>query len=171
MSYFDSVWDSRVWAWTIGTIGVIVFGVAVILFRVAPKDSLSALRWGGLIVLPLLVALAFAPRGYGIDGSTLRVRLVAAAFTYDLKQLSEASLVDVRDAFGAGTWRVFGVGGLFGYYGYFKSPKLGKFLAFVTARDELVLLRFGNKVLVLSPHNARDFLQQVQAASKATHFF
>jgi hypothetical protein len=48
--------------------------------------------------------------------------------------------------------RTFGVGGLFGYYGYYYSSSLGKLILYTTQRKNLILIeqKVGRKVL-LSP--------------------
>lgn len=164
MSYYDSVWDFRVWVWTLAAGGLVCFGLWI-LFR-ASKNAGLAIGAGSAILVVVVLALALAPRGYEIQGTTLKVRLVLATRTYDLTQIKEARTVSAKEVFPPGTWRVFGVGGLFGYYGYFKNAKLGRFLAFVTDRNSLVLLRFPEKTIVISPRNPQSFLEQVQLALK-----
>jgi hypothetical protein len=74
----------------------------------------------------------------------------------------EASERSGNEVFSGGTLRTFGCGGFFGYFGYFWNPDWGRFLAFATNREELVVLRFRDRVLVISPHGRQSFLQEAQ---------
>jgi hypothetical protein len=109
---------------------------------------------GGLLVLS-----ALAPRGYSVEGKSLKVHTVALTLSYDLERLTNVQPVDPEDVFPAGTLRIFAVGGLFGSYGFFKTPNRGVVRAFVTNRSNLVLLEFGERVLVLSPDSPSEFVR------------
>lgn len=162
---YEVIWDSRVWGWSLGTLGLVALALFMLL-----RGSLFAtpMRFGAagiaaiFILIAIVAALAFAPRGYVIEGKKLHVRTVMARFTYDLSQLSDVRVAAAREVFSPGTVRTFGVGGLFGYYGYFKNPQLGKFLAFATDRKRLVVLRFPQKTLVISPHDPHGFLREAK---------
>lgn len=165
MIYFKVIWDSWVWGWSLGILGLL----ALVLFSLLRASLFATPRHFGVagiaatfILIVIVAALLFAPRGCVIDGKKLHVCTVMAKFTYDLSRLSEAHVATAGEVFSPGIWRLFGVGGLFGYYGYFKNPQLGKFLAFATDRNRLVVLRFPQKILVISPHDPQGFLQQVQ---------
>ncbi len=172
MSYYKAVWDLSVWGWTLGISAFLAF-VFYRILRVtllATPQQFGVVGAIGVITLVLvLVPLAFAPRGYEIRGKTLRVRTILARLSYNLSTLSEARVADPSEVFSwRNTLRTFGVGGLFGYYGYFWNPRLGKFLAFATNRKHLVVLRFPaalglpGRTLVVSPHDPHGFVQQVK---------
>jgi len=163
MSY-RAVWDSRVWAWSAGTLAVLALVLLMLLresFFARPMRFGVAGLAAVLIVVLLVATVAFAPRSYVVDGTNLHVRTVLARFTYDLRHLSEVRTASAKEVFSPGTLRTFGSGGLFGYYGYFKNPRLGKFLAFVTNLDRLVVLRFPQGTLVISPDDPQGFLQEL----------
>ena len=121
---------------------------------------------GAVLLLPLLVALAFAPRGYEVTDRTLTVRMVACSARYNLADLKQAEIAAPGEVFGFPTWRMFGVGGLFGYCGRFRNARLGSFVAFVTDKRKLVLLRFSTKTLVVSPDLPADFVERVGAGAR-----
>ena len=53
------------------------------------------LAWGAVLLLPLLVALAFASRGYEVTDKTLTVRMVACLARYNLADLRRAEIASV----------------------------------------------------------------------------
>ena len=52
---------------------------------------------------------------------------------------------------GARQQRLCGIGGLFVFCGLFWSRKLGRYRAYITDPRRAVVLRFGNKVVVVTP--------------------
>ena len=59
-------------------------------------------------------------------------------------------------------FRLFGVGGLFGYFGKFVYYKIGSVDLYSTNKSNQVLIRFsGHKQIVLSPENPEQFIRQI----------
>ena len=170
MSFQLATRDGRVWGWSVATL--LFLGLVVTaLVRVSLAARPPRIGMEGAIAIALLLVIfltfSFAPRSYEINGKMLRIRTVAfSVLSYDLSQLTEARSVNGGDVFSPGTWRVFGVGGLFGYYGVFRNSTLGNFTAFVTNRGNLVLCRFRDRTLVLSPRDSDSFLRHVRSASQ-----
>ena len=92
--------------------------------------------------------------------------MLARSMRYDLAKATSAGTAERADVFGPGTLRTFGVGGLFGYYGRFRNPRLGNFVAYVTNTHSLVVLRFPDNAVVVSPDDRAAFLNQVQTILK-----
>ncbi len=70
-------------------------------------------------------------------------------------------LRELRAATGAdlsGCIRLFGNGGLFGYYGIFSTSKLGKSSWYVTRRDNMVVTIVPAKTALFSPDDVDGFL-------------
>jgi hypothetical protein len=55
-----------------------------------------------------------------------------------------------------------GSGGGFGIYGYFYSPNLKDFRAYMTRRNKLVLIRTLHETFVLTPDDPEGFIAAVQ---------
>jgi len=165
MSHYQAVWDWRTRGITLAVTAILV-SVAVPLVRstlhAIPRPYGTLAGFGAVVILLALVTIIFAPRAYDIDGRTLHVRTLATRFAFDLTRLWEASERSGNEVFSGGTLRTFGCGGFFGYFGYFWNPDWGRFLAFATNREELVVLRFRDRVLVISPHGRQSFLQEAQ---------
>ncbi len=164
MSHYHSTWDSSVWAWTLGSLGLVSVLLVVVLLRARTSHTISLVT-AAILILPLMLVVPFAPRGFEISGSTLRIKTLLTSFRYDLRKVRGATIASPAAVFSGGTWRAFGVGGLFGYYGYFNSPQFGYLLAFVTNTEKLVMLPFPARVLVISPDRPQEFLREVQSVS------
>jgi hypothetical protein len=106
----------------------------------------------------LIVALAFAssPRGYSLSGQTLVVKRLIGKVKIPLDTLREARAATSDDL--QGCLRLWGSGGLFGYYGLFQTAVLGTCSWYVTDKSKLVLLVTGAKTLLVSPDDRDDFL-------------
>lgn len=56
-------------------------------------------------------------------------------------ELSEVEINHISEKDMAMTKRLFGSGGLFGYIGWFRNPKLGKFYMIANSKKDLVLIK------------------------------
>jgi hypothetical protein len=104
--------------------------------------------------------LAFAPRECTIVGNELRVKTFVVTLKYDLTQMRGAMAVSREDIRFGKTIRLFGAGWPLKPYGYFSNAKLGRFLAFVTDWQKMVLIVFPDKRLLVSPENPRIILDR-----------
>lgn len=118
-----------------------------------------------MLVVPLATR-AWAPRGYRIADGRFFVERGIGAIALPLSAIIEARRVQQQD-FG---WlvRLFGSGGVHGYYGRYRASTLGALDFQATRRDTLVLLRRGDgrRPLVLSPDDP-DALVAALAATGA----
>jgi hypothetical protein len=104
-----------------------------------------------LALVPLGVAWAMSPREIVVERGELRIeRRAWLPLRVSLASIASASPLD---RLGAGTIRVFGVGGYFGSYGLFYSRQLGRFRLYATRSGQAVLVkRVGDEVpFVLTP--------------------
>jgi hypothetical protein len=104
--------------------------------------------------------LAFAPRECTIVGNELRVKTFVVTLKYDLTQMRGAMAVSREDIRFGKTIRLFGAGWPLKPYGYFSNAKLGRFLAFVTDWQKMVLIVFPDKRLLVSPENPQMILDR-----------
>ena len=57
--------------------------------------------------------------------------------------------------------RVFGVGGLFGYFGLFRNSRYGTMIWYATRRDQFVVIERSNgKTIVLTPDDPNLFVSE-----------
>ncbi len=116
----------------------------------------------GLSLLVILVSFAYSPRGYFLEGGSLSVKRLVGTARIPLDNVHE-----VRRAVGVdfgGAIRLWGSGGLFGYYGLFRSATLGKSTWYLTNRTNAVVLVTAAKTVLLSPDDPEQFLAAIRAA-------
>lgn len=114
---------------------------------------------GCLCMLVVLGGYAYSPRGYTIqEGSIIVKRLIGnARIPLDgLREVRTAAADDFR-----GCIRLWGSGGCFGYYGVFRTSKLGRCTWYVTNRRHAVIVIVGEKTALFSPDDVDGFLAAV----------
>lgn len=113
------------------------------------------------LLLIILVSYAYSPRGYAVDGLSITVERLAGPVGIaldDIRELRRATPDDFR-----GTIRLWASGGLFGYYGLFRTSKLGKSSWYVTNRKNSVVVITGAKTTLVSPDDVEGFLNAIRA--------
>jgi hypothetical protein len=162
---FSAPWDRALVVSTLAALaGLLVVAVA---------GSGGALR-AGLRGTALAVGLAcaavavggwaLAPRGFEVGAGKLRVlRNGWRALEVPLAEIRAVAHTDPGVL--AGAIRILGTGGLFGYYGLFRSPSLGAFRLYATRSEGLVLVRAARRSLVLTPEPADVFVTALLAAA------
>ena len=66
-----------------------------------------------------------------------------------------------------GSLRTMGIGGLFGFVGYFHNEILGSYRAYATNELNTVVLVFDGETIVVTPDDPEAFVEAVKAASPA----
>jgi hypothetical protein len=77
----------------------------------------------------------------------------------DVREVRRSTPDDSR-----GCIRLWGSGGFFGYYGLFRSAKLGKFTGYVTNRNNSVVVITGSSTALFSPDDVDGFLAAIRDA-------
>jgi hypothetical protein len=115
----------------------------------------------GVGVLVLVLAYGWSPRGYAVsDGSILVKRLMGNA-RVRLEGVREARPATGDDF--RGCIRLWGDGGLFGYYGVFRTSKLGTSTWYLTNRSNAAVVITADKTALFSPDDREGFLAAVRA--------
>ncbi len=109
----------------------------------------------------ILLAYGFSPRAYLVAGETVRVQRLIGAAVIPLRAVGDARRA-TRDDF-RGCIKLFGSGGLFGYYGLYRTSSLGKSTWYLTSRSKAVVLHTGGKTSLFSPDDTEGFLEALQA--------
>jgi hypothetical protein len=148
---FTASWDSLTKVIS-AVVVVLLLGPAIFVLR-SPLAS-------GIGILVLVLAYAWSARGYQIIDGTLRIRRLAGSVRIPLESIREARQATPEDL--SGCVRLFGSGGLFGWYGLFRTSKLGKSTWYVTDRSHAVVLVTPEKTLLISPDEVERFLGVVR---------
>jgi hypothetical protein len=143
---FSASYDST--AKTLSTVVCAILAVVAIVTR--------SFVGAGLAGASVALCYAYSPRGYAIrEGSIFVKRLIGnVCIPFD-------GVVAIRKAAAddfAGCIRLFGSGGLFGYYGLFRTSKLGTSRWYVTNRSQAVVVVTRSRPVVLSPDDVTGFL-------------
>lgn len=117
----------------------------------------TAYFMAGFFLLIYGITYAFRPISYTLSPDQLIINRPVAPVKIDRSIVQSAELLE-KDAI---RWsvRIFGVGGLFGYFGKFANTKIGGMTWYATRRSKAVLLRMVNgKRIVLTPDEPERFV-------------
>ena len=158
MNNFAAPWSkSLIVASTFATL--VCLGASYALWTL-PMDAPESIRFG-LALLPLAIILLcalFVVRGYSITNDTL---LIARLFWKTRVPLSGLQSVKFDPDATRRSIRTFGNGGFFAFTGYFRNNEVGTYRAFMTDRRRAVLLRFPDRVIVVSPDRPEEFASAI----------
>lgn len=108
----------------------------------------------------ILGALGFGIFGYHIEDGELKILRLGWSKNIDL---SEIKNVKYSPHAMTGSVRTFGIGGLFGYVGYFRNSILKSYKAYVTHRDKTVVLTTEDGEIVISPDDPEAFVAAIKS--------
>lgn len=112
------------------------------------------------LILVLLGTWAFSPKGYEIRNGKLTIKRIIGDFDIGLHEIIGVKELTTEET--KGTIRTFGVGGLFGYFGRFYIPKIGRVIFFATQRkNKVLIIKKDEKQFILSPDD-EQFLQYLK---------
>ena len=151
--HFFAPWSTKLKLMTGGLAAILIVAAAV---TAGP---------GSLVILAiLLVAAAFAIRGYSVMDGRLLIHRLGWSNKFDLSELVSA---EVSPGATMGSLRTMGIGGLFGFVGHFHNEILGSYKAFATNELNTVVLVFGDQTIVVTPDDPEEFVEAVTAAKAA----
>ena len=115
------------------------------------------------IIVPVVIVsiyvftFFFAPKAYIVTSDALCVvRRINKKEIYK-QQIKSARVLNANEL--QGTIRVFGVGGLFGYFGKFHQSNFGSLTLYATRRDRCVLLMTDDKKIIVTPDEPDEFIK------------
>ena len=135
-----------------------VICVMLVVIAAATRIELAA----GVGVILIGLSYGYSPRRYTVSERSVMVsRLIGNVRIPldDVREIRSAAADDLRGAI-----RLWASGGLFGYYGLFRTPKLGKCTWYLTNRSHAVVLITGAKTALFSPDDVDGFLAAVRTA-------
>jgi len=108
----------------------------------------------------LLAAYAYSVRGFHLQDGAIVIKRLVGDVTIPISAITEIRRATPDDL--RWTIRLMGSGGLFGYYGLFRTSALGKCTWYVTNRSNNVVVRTASKVMLLSPDEPDAFVAAVR---------
>ncbi len=156
---------SAPWSTSLRLITLLSTGVLLSLPLFALVNNVGDMRFEFAIVIVLLpvtilvISAFFMIRGYEVRNNVLHIQRLGWRTTLDLVGLESA---ETDPEAMKGSIRLFGNGGLFCFAGKFRNKKLGSYRAFATDRKLAVVLKFRNKVVVVTPDKPVDFCELVK---------
>jgi hypothetical protein len=114
-------------------------------------------------VLIFVAVYAWSPKGYAISERSVVVNRLIGNLRVPLDGIREVRAATADDF--RGCLRLFGNGGLFGYYGLFRTSKLGKSTWYVTNRGNAVVVIAGAKTALFSPDDVDGFITAIRASA------
>jgi hypothetical protein len=107
----------------------------------------------------ILGVYAYSPQSYAVRERSIVVKRLIGNVRIpldDVREVRAAAADDFR-----GCIRLWGSGGCFGYYGLFRTSKLGKCTWYVTNRRHCVVVITGAKTAVFSPDDVQSFVAAI----------
>jgi hypothetical protein len=136
----------------------VISAAIFILFLMIAADTKSLVS-EGIFALLFAAAYAWSPTGYEIAEGQVVIRRWIGNVRIPVNGIREIRLATRDDL--SGSMRLFGSGGLFGYYGLFRNSKLGAGNWYVTDRSRSVVLVGDSGTAIVSPDNPADFIAAI----------
>ncbi|MDE6586809.1 MAG: PH domain-containing protein [Paramuribaculum sp.] len=115
----------------------------------------------GMIVFLMLCVLIYMPLSISADANGLVVRRPLKSKTIQLSEIQSIALCQSA----VEKLRYFGSGGFFGYWGWFRDRRYGKYFAYYGNTSNCFLLRLNDgRQYVLGCENPQAIVETVQAA-------
>lgn len=113
-----------------------------------------------LLAVLLIIAIIYAPRSYSLTDKQLIIHRWAGYKMIPLQDIQSAQHIESKKL--RWSWRKFGVGGFFGYYGKFYNSKFGTLTYFATQLKNFVMIELKNgKKIILTPDDI-SLVQRLQ---------
>jgi len=157
-SAFKAPWATSLLVMT--SVGcIILLVVPLISFTTRPpRDFTGQVLTTVLPLLILFAALFYSVRGYLLTSSTLYIQRLGWSSKIELVDIINAE-IDPQAM--EKSIRLWGNGGLFSFTGNFRNRKLGFYQAYATDPRRAVILRFPQRIIVLTPDNPEHFVSEV----------
>ncbi len=165
MRRFGAPWDRQLLTSTIALLAVIAI-TAIVGTAGAIQANLRGIALAVTVFSSgvAIGAWALAPRGFAIgDGRLRMLRNGWPSFKVRLEDVRSVAILEPNAL--NGSLKIFGMGGLFGFYGLFRSPTLGSYRLHATRSGGLVLVRTATHTHVLTPDPPDDFAEALLAAA------
>ena len=127
----------------------------------AHDNALVSLLVTVMLLLIYAITYCYRPVNYQIKNNNIVVHRYASNVVFSRNEIKSVQLVTPQKLQGA--IRIFGVGGLFGYFGKYINRDLGYMTWYATQRDnEAVLIELNNqKKIIITPDKPEQFVDEL----------
>jgi len=145
------------------SIVVLLIPVALFILPVAliKDQNIIPILTSLFLVIVFLISWLLHPTSYEITNEELLIHRPKGPIKISLTDIQ--SIEKTEPGFSI---RLFGSGGLFGYFGLFSSNKLGKHHRYTGNNENLVLINAGKKKYLLSIHDELFFEELIKRTRK-----
>ncbi len=112
-----------------------------------------------LLIALILLTYLWSPRSYSVSAESITVNRLVGGRRIPLTQVRELRRATPEDL--SGRIRLWASGGLFGYFGLFRTAKLGASRWYITNRRNIVILSTVAGTTLFSPDDVDAFLAAV----------
>jgi len=132
--------------------------IAILIFMPLMVFSMAILA---LIVPPLILLGCYWYRvtGYQVDANRITINRLASDVDIPLGKVES---IDFDPEAMKRSLKSFGNGGVFGFYGKFWNRKYGRYRAYVTDLNKVVVIRAGGTIYMLSPEQPEKFIDKIK---------
>ncbi len=138
--------------------------IVIVVFQLVlfiQKDEYSSLFVIAVLLIIYGITYCYHPVNYRIENNNIIVRRYASNVVFSRNEIKHIEIVSpqkLRNAI-----RIFGVGGLYGYFGKFINRDLGYMTWYATQRDnEAVLIELNNsKKIIITPDQPEQFVAEL----------
>lgn len=155
---FGASWSRSTW---LLSALFLLCGLAVWAFSYSgPPPTLIFYLTGVGLALAAGWAFCFGPVGYRVDDAGIAIQRRAGEKRMPFSAIRSARLMEPSELDRV-TWRWPAVGGLFGFWGWFDTPALGRHLWYASRDENLVLVQALQGPIVFSPDDPALFVREV----------
>lgn len=152
--------------WGLWLLGLTLFATIILigipLFAILTHIANTPWTTFILVIMPLVIylgALLFIIRSYVLTDHSLLVQRLLWSNSIDLSQVRS---VEVNPQAMTKSIRTFGNGGLFSFSGRFRNKQLGPYRAFATKPKNSVVLKLGDRTIVVTPDQPQRFADELK---------
>ena len=125
-------------------------------------SQLSQSREAIIVVIPVVIfitSLYFTVTGFELKKTEFVIRRIGKNISIPLNQIVSAEFVPKAIR---GSFRIFGIGGVFGYYGSFSNSIVGDYTAYATNNENTVVIKLKLETIVVTPNSPQEFVFKIK---------
>jgi hypothetical protein len=118
------------------------------------------------MVAVLLLGYLLSPQKIVFENDKLKIDRIISDVYIDYSEIKEINIVNSQEVF-LNAKRISASGGFWGYYGKFKSEKLGVYYLYARRdKGDYVIIKTNEKIYILAPSNIDAFVKKLKEKCK-----